>query len=264
MNQLAKLQNAFQDYVLKPDKPVSNRWVSAKGKAAPETQLSIYSYAYHARLIEVLANDFPAVLVAIGEEYFNKLASEYIKSHPSKFFSLRDFGAAFPSFIADIIQQETTWKEMPWLYELAIFEWSLGQAFDAADDNLFTIQDMSAVAPEAWPTLKFKLHSSVQRLNFEWNIVEMWQALTTETPTEVSATQDTSSPWLVWRENLSTHFRSMEKNEQIAFDTLAQDGDFTDICESLASIINEDEVPLQSASLLKAWIDQGLVSSIHQ
>ena len=264
MNQLAKLQNTFQDYVLKPDESASNTWVSAEGKETPETQLSIYSYAYHARLIEVLANDFPAIFVAIGDEYFNQLASEYIKAHPSKYFSLRDFGAAFPNFLADIIQQETTWKDMPWLYELAVFEWSLGQAFDAADDNLFTIQDMATVAPEAWPTLKFKLHSSVQRLNFEWNIIEMWQSLTAETPTEVSATKDISSPWLVWRENLSTHFRSMEKDEQIAFDTLAQNGDFTDICEALASMINQEEVPMHAASLLKGWIAQGLISHIHQ
>ena len=262
MNQLAKLQNSFQDFVLKPDEPASNTWVSAEGKATPETQLSIYSYAYHARLNEVLANDFPAVLVAIGEDYFIQLASKYIKSHPSKYFSLRDFGAGFPNFTADIIQQET-WNEMPWLYELAVFEWSLGQAFDAADDNLFTIQHMGAVAPDAWPSLKFKLHSSVQRLNFEWNIIEMWQALTAETPTEVSATKDVSSPWLVWRENLSTHFRSMEKDEQIAFDTLSQDGDFTDICESLANIINEDEVPMHAASLLKSWISQSLISRIQ-
>ena len=263
MNQLEKLQHTFQDYVLKPDSSVSQKWVSAKGKAAPEVQLSIYSYAYHARLTEVLENDFPAVLVAIGEGYFNELTTNYIKAHPSKFFSLRDFGSGFANFINDLIQQQSKWQEMPWLYELTLFEWSLGQAFDAADDNIFAEQDMATVAPEAWPELKFTLHSSVQRLNLEWNIIEMWQALTAETPVEVSATKDVSSPWLVWRENLSTHFRSMEVDEQIAFDELKQGGSFTDICESLASIIDEDEVPMHAASLLKGWISQSLISGVY-
>ena len=263
MNQLAKLQNTFQDYVLKPDPLASTTWVSAKGKSAPEKQLSIYSYAYHARLEEVLANDYPAILMAIGEDYFHQLATNYIEAHPSKFFSLRDFGAGLANFIADLIQQQTSWQEMPWLYELAVFEWSLGQAFDAADDDIFSEQDMATVAPEAWPQLKFKLHSSVQRLDFEWNIIEMWQALTAETPTEVSAAKDTSYPWLIWRENLSTHFRSMEHDEHIAFDRLTKGGDFTDICESLANIINEDEVPMHAASFLKAWISQSLISGVH-
>ena len=260
MNQLEKLQRTFQNYVLKPDPSVSQKWVSAEGKAAPDVQLSIYSYAYHARLTEVLENDFPAVLVAIGEVYFNELTTNYIKAHPSKFFNLRDFGGGFAGFINDLIQQQSKWQEMPWLYELAVFEWSLGQAFDAADDDIFTEQDMATVAPESWPGLKFKLHSSVQRLDFEWNIVEMWQALTAETPTEVSATKGESSPWLVWRENLSTHFRSMEKDEQIAFATVVQGGDFTEICESLSNLINEDEVPMHAASLLKGWISQSLIS----
>ena len=259
MNQLEKLQNTFQDYVLKPNPLTSTTWVSAEGKSAPEKQLSIYSYAYHARLEEVLANDYPAILVAIGEDYFHQLTTNYIQAHPSKFFSLRDFGAGFANFIADLIQQQTTWQEMPWLHELAVFEWSLGQAFDAADDNLFTEQDMAIVAPEAWPEFKFKLHSSVQRLDFEWNIIEMWQALTAEIPVEVTAIKDESYPLLVWRENLSTHFRSIEADEQIALDQLIQDGDFTDVCESLANIINEDEVPMHAASLLKGWIVHGLI-----
>ena len=263
MNQLAKLQSTFQNYVLKPDPSASTTWVSAEGKSAQEKQLSIYSYAYHARLEEVLANDYPAILMAIGEDYFHQLAISYIEAHPSNFFSLRDFGAVFANFIANLIQHQTSWKEMPWLYELAVFEWSLGQAFDATDDDIFTEQDMASVAPEAWPELNFKLHSSVQRLNFEWNIIEMWQALTAETPTEVSAAKDTSYPWLIWRINLSTHFRSMEHDEQVAFDKLAQGGDFTDICESLANIINEEEVPMHAASLLKAWISQDLISGVR-
>ncbi len=260
MNQLAKLQHTFQDCVLKPEQSTSNAWVNASGRATPETQLSIYNYAYHARLNEVLANDYPAILMAIGDEYFNQLAADYIEVHPSHYFSLRDFGAQLANFIDGLIQQQTKWQEMPWLYELALFEWNLGQAFDAADDKLFTEHDISSIATEAWPELRFNLHPSVQRLDFEWNIIEMWQALTNETPSEVSAIKEASIPWLIWREKLTTHFRSMQPDEQIAFDKLAQGGDFTDICEMLASIINEDEVPMHAASLLKVWITQGLIS----
>jgi len=260
MNQLEKLQNTFQDYVLKPNPFASTSWVSAEGKSSPTKQLSIYSYAYHARLEEVLKNDYPAILVAIGENYFHLLATNYIEVHPSRFFNLRDFGAGLANFIAKLIQQQTMWQEMPWLYELAIFEWSLGQAFDAADDNLFTEQDMASIVPEAWPELKFKLHSSVQRLDFEWNIIEMWQALTAEDPIEVQAKKEDLYPYLVWRENLSSHFRSMQQNEKIAFDVLAQAGDFSDICAVLSQSINEDEVPMHVASFLKTWISQGLIS----
>jgi len=263
MKQLAKLQHTFQDCVLQPGKPASTAWVSASGRAAPETQLSIYSYAYRARLKEVLANDFPAILMAIGDAHFNQLADDYIEAHPSHYFSLRDFGRHLPDYITDLIQQHESYKDMHWLYELALFEWTLGQAFDAADVSLFTEQDMATISPETWPELKFTLHPSVQRLDFEWNIPEMWQALTDDNPIEVTATHEATSPWLVWREQLVTRFRSMQRDEQLALDKIREGASFNDVCEALATRMNEDEVPLRAATFLKGWITQGLISRIQ-
>ncbi|MDH5408296.1 MAG: DNA-binding domain-containing protein [Gammaproteobacteria bacterium] len=267
MNQLAKLQHTFQDCVLSSDQADDTAWVSASGRADPATQLSIYSYAYAARLKEVLAIEFPAVNMAIGDDYFEQLTDDYIKNYPSKYFSLRDFGRDLPNFIASLIQQEQQapiqWQAMPWLYELALFELSLGQAFDVADEKVMGEQDMAAIPPEAWPDLTFKLHPSVQRLNFEWNIPEMWQALTADEPTPVDAMNDTASPWLIWREQLITRYRSMQADEQLALDKLIEGANFNDICEALTSLMPEDQVPLHAAGLLKGWLAQGLISEIQ-
>ena len=82
MTPLAKLQHRFQDSVLDPDKSASTCWISASGRAAPDIQLSIYSHAYRARLREVLANDYPATQMAIGDDQFNVLVADYINAHP--------------------------------------------------------------------------------------------------------------------------------------------------------------------------------------
>jgi len=267
MNQLAKLQHTFQNSVLAPGTSISTAWISASGRATAETQLSIYSYAYKARLKEVLANDYPVILMAIGDDDFNQLTELYIEEYPSYYFSLRDFGAHLAVFISRLIQQPgkqsiKRQKILPWLYELALFEWSLGQAFDAKDAGLFSEQDMSSIPAEAWPELKFTLHPSVQRLDFEWNIVEIWQALTSEIPAHVNSVRGESSPWLIWREQLITRFRSMKADEAIAFGQLEKGHNFNEICEALTTIINENEVPMHAASLLKGWITQGLISSV--
>ena len=268
MSQLAKLQNTFQNCILNSDTKLapSTSWVSASGRADPETQISLYNYAYHARLKEVLANDFPATLMAIGENYFDQLTDDYIKTYPSHYFSLRDFGSHLPSFIANLIQQNNAqnkqWQNMPWGYELATFEWTLGKAFDAAEANLFTEQDMTTIPADAWPNLKFTLHPSVHRLDFDWNIPEMWKALSNDEPTEVTAQLEATSSWLVWREQLITRFRSIETDEQLALDKIIQGGSFNDICETLSTIIDEDEVPIHAATYLKGWITQGLISEI--
>ena len=260
MNQLEKLQRTFQDCVINPDANKTTAWISAKGRAAPAVQLSIYSHAYRARLNEVLANDFPAVLMAVGDDTFNQICTGYMETHPSHYFSLREFGRDMPQYINDLIKNKSLDTEMTWLAELSLFEWSLGQTFDSADDRLFTEQDMAVIPPESWPELTFSLHSSVQRLKLEWNSPEMWIALTDDKPTEITAQQDKNSHWLIWRENFVTRFRSMQTDEQLAFDALAAGENFNDVCMVLADIMDEDSVPMHAAGLLKGWINQGLIS----
>jgi hypothetical protein len=263
MKQLARLQRTFQERVLHPGRPGSTAWISANGRAAPEVQLSVYHHAYRARLKEVLASDYPATLMAIGDEHFNRLADDYIRAHPSHYFSLRDFGCHLPDFVSGFIQQDTRYRDMHWLFELTLFEWTLGQTFDAADVSSLTEQDMAALSPEAWPALRFIVHPCVHRLDLEWNTPELWRALTCDKPTQVNARRETASPWLVWREQLITHFRSMQPDEQRALDTLRAGESFNEVCEALATLMHEDEVPLRAAGLLKGWIAQGLISGIQ-
>jgi len=238
-------------------------WISANGRAAPETQLSVYHFAYRERLKEVLANDFPATLNAIGDEKFNLLTKLYINNFPSRYFSLRDFGKNMADHIADLIQQTQPWQTMPWLYELALFEYSLGQTFDSTDAYHYTEQDLLEHATENWPELKFRLHPSVQTLTFTWNTVEMWQTLTSDSPSSIKAKQETNNSWLIWRDQLTTRFRSIPADEYIAFNTLRQDGNFTDICEALLPVKNENDIPLYVASLLKSWVVHGLISGTY-
>ncbi len=263
MNQLSKLQQLFQDSVLHEGHPLSISWISANGRTDPQSQLSVYSYAYKARLQEVLTNDFPAMLMGIGDDAFTKLATDYIDAYPSQYFSLREFGKHMPDFIYNAIQKEQVYQDNLWLYELSLFEWTLGQSFDSADAELFKENDMAIIPAESWPDLKFDIHPSVQRLDLEWNTPQLWQALTSDTPTQVSAQLETKNPWLFWRKQLVTRYRSIQADEQLALDSLLQGKNFNAICLSLTSIMSDEEVPMCAAGFLKGWISQGLISGVH-
>ena len=263
MTPLAKLQHRFQESVLDPGKAVSTTWISASGRAAPDIQLSIYCHAYRARLREVLANDYPATQTAIGDDHFNALVTDYIDTHPSHYFNLRDFGQHLPGYLADRVQYDAGYRGMHWLVELAEFEWTLGLAFNAADVILFTEQDMAGIPFETWPELRFIVHPSLHRLDFEWNTPEMWLALTADPPTPVSAVRNQAGSWLIWREQLVTRFRSMPGDEQQALDKVCMGGSFYQMCEQLATLMNEEEVPLRAAGLLKGWIARGLIRKAY-
>lgn len=263
MSQLRKLQNTFQSSVLEPDIENELGWVSASGRATPDTQLAIYGHAYRARLKEVLANDYPATLIAIGEDQFNQIADDYIHLHPSHYFSLRDFGVHMPTFIENLITQNTSYKGMHWLHELALFEWTLGDAFDAADVEIVSEQELTNIPPEDWADLRFVLHPSVQCLELEWNIPAMWQALTADVPAQVTAIHEDASPWLIWRQQLVTRFRSMQRDEQLALEAVRKGQDFNTVCEVLTKLVEEEQVPAHAAGLLKGWIAQGLISGVQ-
>ena len=241
---------------------MASRICSNKG-VDPEVRLSVYTFAYRARLQEVLANDYCALLMALGDKQFNQLVEDYIDTHPSRYYSLRDFGSHFPVFISELTQQHHSYQDKHWLYELALFEWTLGKAFDAPDSSILCEQEMADMPAELWPGLRFQLHPSVHRINFEWNTPQVWQALKQETPSQVTAQRGDSYPWLVWREQLVTRFRSVLDDEQLALDRLFAGGSFEEICEALSASMSEQEVPLRAASLLKHWIAQGLIAGLR-
>ncbi len=259
MSPLADLQKAFQQHVLEPTDEGVPAWIRAGGRASPERQLSAYVHAYRARLQEVLENDFPSIAAALGEDPFYALTDAYIEAHPSHYFSLRDFGRQ----MADFLAQQAPYQEQPWLSELARFEWTLGQTFDAADAPLFTEQEMAAIPAEQWPDLRFVVHPSVNRLDCRWNAPGMWQILTADEPEEINPSEGETVPWLIWRQQLVSQFRSMEPDEQLALDTLRSGACFDEVCLALSDIMSEDAVPLHFASLLKAWIGQGLISAVQ-
>lgn len=258
MRHLEQLQRDFQHYLLNQDDSAVLPAVTSAGRAAPHTQLAVYSNAYRMRLREVLDNDYPVLAAALGDEAFNDLATAYIAAHPSEGYSLRSFGAQVAAFL----RNQTPYWDTPVLAELADFEWTLGQAFDAADDPVIAFEDMMQIAPEEWSGLQLIFHASVHHLRFDWNAPELWHAYKAdETMPEVRENTETV-PWVIWRRQLTVQFRSLQDHEQLLFDAARQGTDFDGLCEALSAVIPADEVPLSAASLLKRWVNDGLISRI--
>lgn len=258
MTRLAELQRQFQQCLLEPPEDLHQPWIHAGGRADPARQLSAYVHAYAARLKETLAGDYPAVRTAIGTDRFDALAEAYLRARPSRYFSLREFGRDLPGFIAARAESQAT----PWLGELASFEWTLGLAFDAADRPLADVADMATVAPADWPALRFTAHPSVQRLDLAWNTVALWEALNADEPVPVEAIHGQPVPWLIWRQDLTTRFRSLEPDEAVCLDALLAGASFGELCARLAEYLDPEQVPLRAASLLKGWLQQQLIQAI--
>jgi hypothetical protein len=113
-------------------------------------RLGIYRGMYQARLREALQADYPGLLHFLGEEKFSQLAAGYIQAYPSRSYTLNRLG----DFLPEYLQVAAGIPRRKFVCELASFELTLSQLFDAAESPVLTPQDVAGVPLEAWQTAR--------------------------------------------------------------------------------------------------------------
>ncbi|HTM63426.1 MAG TPA: DNA-binding domain-containing protein [Gammaproteobacteria bacterium] len=258
MSELQKLQEDFQQFLFTGNNSFPLNVLNTADISA-EARLDIYRFAYKSRLIDALASNYPVLSSYLGDEAFQALAIDYISDNPSQNKSVRWFG----NQLSDFLQTHAFITQYPFIAELAKFEWIQTLVFDGADAPCLKIKDMELIQPEQWVTMKFRVHPTVHRINLTWNIDEIWQAVNEENKNFPESVQDdTPVPWLCWRRELINRFYSMTEMDAWAIDGVLQNMSFGDICEGLCQWINEDEAGHYAASLLKGWIESGILSHV--
>ncbi|HEV2213217.1 MAG TPA: DUF2063 domain-containing protein, partial [Gammaproteobacteria bacterium] len=121
---------------------------------------------------------------------------------------------------------------------------------------------LAKLPPESWAGMRLILHPSARTLALRWNIPPVWSALDQEREPEALAAADETTAWLLWRQELDTHWRSLGTDEAWAVTAAGQGADFAALCEGLCQWHDESVVALQAASLLKRWITDGMISRI--
>ncbi len=145
---------------------------------------------------------------------------------------------------------------------MARFEWLLGEAFDAPDHGPVTAAQLMALPPEAWETLCFTALPSLRRSVLAFEVAQAWQrreeveAGNLEVPAAAAPT-----PWMIWRPERVSSFRSLEADEAAMLDAMVEGRPFPELCEAIATHVGEDQAAARAAGLLRAWVEEGLIGS---
>jgi hypothetical protein len=254
---LGDLQRAFQDYLLASSDDFAAA-VRDTRKIDRVTLLGVYRDAYTLRLIEALTIDYPGVMAMAGPADFDYMARAYIAAHPSRHPSVRWFGKGLPDFLATTPPFNSSLAAA----EMALFEWSMGEAFDSADVDPIGAEALMTIPPEAWETLSFTVLPSLQRLAFAFEVPQAWQRHTEEEPgnLEVAAGAEPVE-WVIWRPERMTNFRSLEPDEAVLLDALIEGKPFPELCESIVPLVGEDQAMARAAGLLRVWVEAGMIAS---
>ncbi len=256
---LRQLQCEFQRDLLGEPSAIGAAIVDAPPLPA-DARLGIYRHAYRTRLTEALDDLYPILHQILGDETFASMAEIFIETHPSIHRSIRWYGRE----LADFLAEQPPFAEQPVFGEIARFEWTLSEVFDAPDAAPLDRTALASLDPGVWAALKFRFHPSIRRLAFFWNTVAVWQSMSGDE--EPPAPEPAPAPvaWILWRQNFKNYFRSLDAAEAAALDAAIAGHGFGEICEALGAFLAEDEIPLRAATLVGTWADSGIIVGIVQ
>jgi len=255
MNNLAAMQQKFLHSILQKDKQLENEIISTDELPAAQ-RFSIYQNAYLYRLVDALTDSYPSTHTLLGDKRFYAITQDYIQQHPSPFYNIRDFGHQFSQFLAADMQYHNS--VIP---EMALFEWSLLFAFDAANALPVSIEHLSQYEPSQWGDLKFKLLPSFNQLSMQWNTITIWQAIKDDADPMPPQQLTHPESWIIWRPQWETQFRSISPLEEKALDSLRGEKSFGDICVELSNDSENDDAT-QAAILLQQWLQDGMLADV--
>jgi hypothetical protein len=256
MRALAELQKDFQQYLIQGNAIIQAEIISTEKLSATE-RLDIYRNAYFSRLLEIFCLDYPALHTLLGDDEFMLLTRRYIDSNPSQYRSIRWFGNNLASFM----EQRQPYANKPILAEMARFEWLLTEAFDAADEAVMPLENMAMIPFDKWPKMTFRLHTAVKKVNFQWNITQLWKAAEANEPLYPEKHAEPID-YLIWRKEYEVQFSSLSPDEAYMIDSMLTGENFGDICEGLCEWREPEEVAMHAASLLKRYITDGMVRQV--
>lgn len=212
--------------------------------------MEIYRDAYRGRMLGALETSFERTRQWVGGEPFMAAACHYILAEPPCSWTLDDYGAAFPAVLAELFAENPEVAELAWL------EWHMQRAFAARDSAILTAAGLAAAQldEDAWDRLHLYPVPGVACRPLETNCTDIWLALQQAIEPPAPAAIDPGAALLVWRQDLSPHFRVTDLVEAEVLARLAQG-------TSLGHLVREFSAE-RVGLLLARWLVDGLIADL--
>lgn len=220
-------------------------------------RLEVYANMYFFRILDVLKEDYPALLAAVGDAAFHDLVTAYLIEHPSTHPSIRWVGRHLPSFLA----RRALGRERPWLADLARLEWAILDAFDSPDAAPLGADRLAALCSEEWPGARFRFTPSLAVLECGWPVDRLWDDAVHGRELQTPPARPTSVR--VWRQELRVFQRALDAAEAAALRAALRGDDFAAVCEALADVAGDD-APERAAAILARWFADELVIGVER
>jgi hypothetical protein len=168
---LADLQAAYRGYLLSGDSAPLVAQIVADYFDGPE-RLAIYRNNFLIGLGEALKANFPVTLQLLGKDFFEQASRRFVLAQPPQRPCLFEYGAPFPDYLRDLPQLSA----MPYVAEMARFEFARIAAFNAPVEPAVTPDALADLSPEQLESLPIRRARHVQIVAARAPVLALWQA----------------------------------------------------------------------------------------
>ena len=139
--------------------------LTAGPKLGPRERLDVYRRGYEARLVECLADDYPVLKVALGDDAFDALCRAYVTRFPSVAPNLNAYGRRMAGmcdgFAAD----------------LARLEWAIVEVIHEPSRAPMTMESLAAIPQDAWGGAHLVASPALRLLTLDHPVNDYFQAV---------------------------------------------------------------------------------------
>lgn len=135
----------------------------------PDKNIAIYRHQMMEKQIQLLQTVYPCITLLIGVDCFRMTAKEYIMQYPCQTPNLHQYGEFFSHFVLNYVHL----KNLPYLHEIARFEWSFHTLAFAQEPTPLDIQALKSVSTEEYGHLRFNLHPALALHQFQYPVLRI-------------------------------------------------------------------------------------------
>lgn len=240
-------------------------------------RLEIYNRQYWLRVMDALAEDFPALEAVMGQAQFKELSRQYLVAHPSRSFTLRNLGSSLPTWLAE--HREYAGDRAVLALDVAHLEWAYAEAFDLAERLPIGAEEIASLDTDAHLSLQPHLRLLELRYPVDDLVLRVHQSLRRERAFNPSAKETNSSEdgalpelqpcdtWLaVHRHELSVFYKRLAREEYRMLAALADGNSLGTALEAafLHAELEPEEQTENVAAWFRNWTELGWLCSSQQ
>lgn len=252
-NNLHEQQQAFSAAVLARDPASLPLQALFTGSPAHITRrLGIYRANLQAARVSALAAAFSTIAKIVGADFFEGLAREYGRAHPSSQGDLHGFGTHFASFLENFAPA----AELPYLPDVARLDWAVHQADAAEDAQALSTHDLlHALGTREANSVQLTLHPAFALLSSRFPLWDIWRFNHAENTQASAPNWEQAQSVIVSRGDWRAAPRLATSAEAAALSAIQKGANL----EVVLTAALEKDAQLDLAPLLAKWCDEGIL-----